>query len=106
MLREETSHDALESLNHGRVDCVLLALPFDTGDAAIAHIADDRLFIAFPKDDPRDPPATITPDMIDQGRLLLGSRQEPLECHFLVLFHADALAQMRLTLIGPEVQAA
>jgi LysR family hydrogen peroxide-inducible transcriptional activator len=71
MLREETSHDALESLNHGRVDCVLLALPFDTGDAAIAHIADDRLFIAFPKDDPRDPPATIKPDMIDQGRLLL-----------------------------------
>ena len=71
MLREETSHDALESLSHGRVDCVLLALPFDTGDAAIAHIADDRLFVAFPKDDPRDPPATIKPDMIDQGRLLL-----------------------------------
>jgi LysR family transcriptional regulator, hydrogen peroxide-inducible genes activator len=75
MLREETSHDALESLSHGRVDCVLLALPFDTGDAAIAHIADDRLFVAFPKDDPRDPPATIRPDMIDAmvqgGRLLL-----------------------------------
>jgi LysR family hydrogen peroxide-inducible transcriptional activator len=71
MLREETSHDALESLHHGRVDCVLLALPFDTGDAAIAHIADDRLFVAFPKDDPRDPPATIKPEMIDTGRLLL-----------------------------------
>ncbi|MEP0191291.1 MAG: hydrogen peroxide-inducible genes activator [Erythrobacter sp.] len=71
MLREETSADAVESLQHGRVDCVLLALPFDTGDVAIEHIADDQLFVAFPKDDPRDPPASIPPDMIDQGRLLL-----------------------------------
>ncbi len=71
MLREETSQDALESLSHGRVDCVLLALPFEIGDAAMEHIADDRLFVAFPKDDPRDPPATIPPEMIDQGRLLL-----------------------------------
>lgn len=71
MLREETSHDALESLNHGRVDCVLLALPFDIGEATAEHIADDRLFVAFPKDDPRDPPASIAPDMIDTGRLLL-----------------------------------
>jgi LysR family hydrogen peroxide-inducible transcriptional activator len=71
MLREETSQDALESLQHGRVDCAVLALPFDIGDAAWEHIADDRLFVAFPKDDPRDPPATIPPEMIDQGRLLL-----------------------------------
>lgn len=71
MLREETSQDALESLGHGRVDCVLLALPFDIGEAAVEHICDDRLFVAFPKDDPRDPPASIHPDMIDQGRLLL-----------------------------------
>jgi LysR family hydrogen peroxide-inducible transcriptional activator len=71
LLREETSQDAMDSLNHGRVDCVLLALPFDTGEAEVEHIADDRLFVAFPKDDPRDPPATIPPEMIDQGRLLL-----------------------------------
>lgn len=71
MLREETSQDALESLQHGRADCVLLALPFDTGEADWVHISDDRLFVAFPKDDPRDPPAQIPPDMIDQGRLLL-----------------------------------
>lgn len=71
LLREETSADAIESLQHGRVDCVLLALPFDTGDVAVEHIADDQLFVAFPKDDPRDPPASVPPDMIDQGRLLL-----------------------------------
>lgn len=71
MLREETSQDAMDSLQHGRVDCVLLALPFDTGEVDYAHISDDQLFVAFPKDDPRDPPAQIPPEMIDQGRLLL-----------------------------------
>lgn len=71
MLREETSSDAIESLQHGRVDCVLLALPFDTGEVEIEHIADDPLFVAFPKDDPRDPPESVPPEMIDEGRLLL-----------------------------------
>lgn len=70
-LREETSHDAVESLHHGRVDCVLLALPFATGEVEMEHIADDALFVAFPKDDPRDPPPIVKPSMIDEGRLLL-----------------------------------
>ena len=70
-LREETSGDAVESLHHGRADCVLLALPFATGEVDSEHICDDRLFVAFPKDDPRDPPETIPPAMIDQDHLLL-----------------------------------
>ncbi len=70
-LREETSDHAVESLHHGRADCVLLALPFPTGEVETAHIARDRLYVAFPKNDPRDPPAEIPPAMIDQNRLLL-----------------------------------
>ncbi|MCP9223570.1 hydrogen peroxide-inducible genes activator [Erythrobacter sp. LQ02-29] len=70
-LREETSADAIESLHHGRSDCVLLALPFPTGEVEQEHIANDRLFVAFPEGDPRDPPAEIKPAMIDEGRLLL-----------------------------------
>lgn len=70
-LREETTDDALESLHHGRADCVLMALPYATGEVESAHIADDRLFVAFPKNDPRDPPAEIPASMIDEGRLLL-----------------------------------
>src|SRR5690606_22145725 len=48
-LREETSGDAIESLHHGRADCVLLALPFATGDVEVEHICDDALLVAFPK---------------------------------------------------------
>ncbi len=70
-LREETSDHAIESLHHGRADCVLLALPFATGEVESEIISEDDLFVAFPKDDPRDPPAEIPPSMIDEGRLLL-----------------------------------
>ena len=44
-LREETNHDAVESLHHGRADCVLLALPYATGEVEVEHICDDRLFV-------------------------------------------------------------
>jgi LysR family hydrogen peroxide-inducible transcriptional activator len=70
-LREEPSAAAMESLHHGRADCVLLALPYATGEVEKEHICDDKLFVAFPKDDPRDPPAQVPPSLIDEGRLLL-----------------------------------
>jgi len=70
-LREETSHVALDSLRHGHADCVLLALPFPCGDAEVEVLFEDPLFVAFPKDDPRDPPAEVAPEMIDGNRLLL-----------------------------------
>jgi LysR family hydrogen peroxide-inducible transcriptional activator len=70
-LREEMSHAAIESLRHGHVDCVLLALPFPTGDTDCEILFADPLHVAFPKDDPRDPPAEIAPETIDHSRLLL-----------------------------------
>jgi LysR family hydrogen peroxide-inducible transcriptional activator len=70
-LREETTQDALESLHHGRADCVLMALPFATGEVDCEVIRTDRLLVAFPKDDPRDPPAQVPPALIDEGKLLL-----------------------------------
>lgn len=70
-LREETSAAAVEALHHGQVDCVLLALPYAAGDVEKAKLFDDRLLVAFPKDDPRDPPAAIAPELIDESRLLL-----------------------------------
>ena len=101
-LREETSHDAVESLQHGRVDCVLLALPFNTGEVDKAHIADDPLYVAFPKDDPRDPPATISPDMIDDGRLLLLEDGHCLKDHALAACNRPEL-RGSTTMIGTSL---
>ena len=70
-LREETSAAACDALHRGQADCVLLAMPFACGDVEAMDLFDDRLFVAFPKDDPRDPPDRIEPDSIDESRLLL-----------------------------------
>lgn len=70
-LREETSAAAVEALHRGQVDCVLMALPFAAGDVEHAHLFDDRFYVAFPFGEPADPPATFTPDRIDEQRLLL-----------------------------------
>jgi LysR family transcriptional regulator, hydrogen peroxide-inducible genes activator len=70
-LREEASAAACDALHHGQVDCVLLALPFAAGDVEKAKLFDDALYVAFPKDDPRDLPDSVTPDLIDERRLLL-----------------------------------
>ncbi len=102
MLREETSADAIESLQHGRSDCVLLALPFDTGEVDMEHIANDRLFVAFPKDDPRDPPAVIPPAMIDQGRLMLLEDGHCLRDHALAACNRAEL-RASATMIGTSL---
>ena len=101
-LREETSDHAVESLHHGRADCVLLALPFATGEIESAHIADDRLFVAFPKNDPRDPPAEIPPAMIDQGRLLLLEDGHCLRDHALAACNRPEL-RASATMIGTSL---
>ncbi|MGN7999280.1 hydrogen peroxide-inducible genes activator [Sphingomonas sp. 22176] len=69
-LREETSGQACEALNHGRTDCVLLALPFSCGDVESARLFDDRLFVAF-REGEMDPTGTIHPNAIDETRLLM-----------------------------------
>lgn len=70
-LKEETSQAACDSLSHGQVDCVLLAQPFSCGDVESEILFDDEIFVAFPKDDPRDPPKRVDPALIDETRLLL-----------------------------------
>lgn len=70
-LKEETSQAACDSLSHGQVDCVLLAQPFSCGDVESEILFEDEIFVAFPKDDPRDPPKIVDPALIDESRLLL-----------------------------------
>jgi len=101
-LREETSGDAVESLHHGRADCVLLALPFATGEVDCEVIGEDKLLVAFPKDDPRDPPETIAPAMIDEGRLLLLEDGHCLREHALAACNRPEL-RASATMIGTSL---
>ena len=102
LLREETSGDAVESLHHGRADCVLLALPFATGEVESETIAQDELLVAFPKDDPRDPPEIVSPASIDEGRLLLLEDGHCLRDHALAACNRPELRD-NATMIGTSL---
>ena len=80
----------------------MLALPFATGEVESAHIADDRLFVAFPKDDPRDPPDAVPPSMIDEGRLLLLEDGHCLKEHALAACNRPEL-RASATMIGTSL---
>ncbi|MXO59377.1 LysR family transcriptional regulator [Altererythrobacter salegens] len=101
-LREETSDHAMESLHHGRADCVLLALPFATGEVEVEHISDDRLYVAMPKGDPRDPPEQVTPAMIGEGKLLLLEDGHCLKEHALAACNRPELSASA-TMIGTSL---
>lgn len=101
-LREENSSAALESLQHGRADCVLLALPYPIGEAAFEEIEEDRLFVAFPKGQPDDLPAAIEPGMIDEGKLLLLEDGHCLKEHALAACNRPEL-RASATMIGTSL---
>jgi len=101
-LREEPSAAAMESLHHGRADCVLLALPFPTGEVESETIELDALFVAFPKGDPRDPPDEVSPDLIDEHRLLLLEDGHCLKDHALAACNRPEL-RASATMIGTSL---
>src|SRR5687768_6147172 len=68
-LREETSQAACDALHRGQLDCVLLAAPYACGDVEMLDLFEDELLLAFPPGD--QPPPSVTPDTIDEHRLLL-----------------------------------
>lgn len=101
-LREEPTDTALENLQHGRVDCVLLALPYAVGDAAIAPICEDRLLVAFTPEQGREPPETISPAAIDEGRLLMLEDGHCLKEHALAACNRPELRN-EATMIGTSL---
>ena len=69
-LREEPSQAACEALHRGRLDCVLLALPYACGDVDAAPLFDDPLYVAFPRGEAPDE-AEVEAGAIDETRLLM-----------------------------------
>jgi LysR family hydrogen peroxide-inducible transcriptional activator len=101
-LREETSRSACESLHHGQVDCVLLALPYACGDVESDALFDDRLFIAFPHDEGVGLPAQVRADSIDETRLLLLEDGHCLKDHALAACNRPEL-RAEATMLGTSL---
>jgi LysR family hydrogen peroxide-inducible transcriptional activator len=100
-LREETSGQACEGLNHGRTDCVLLALPFACGDVEAAPLFDDRLFVAF-REGEMDATPMIRPAAIDERRLLMLEDGHCLKDHALAACNRPEL-RAEATMMGTSL---
>jgi LysR family transcriptional regulator, hydrogen peroxide-inducible genes activator len=70
-LREEVTASVCDSLQRGRLDCVLLALPYRCGEVESADLFEDRLFFAFPGNQKEELPDPVPPEAIDERNLLL-----------------------------------
>lgn len=101
-LREEPSAAACESLNTGRTDCVLLALPYACGDVETAPLFDDRLFVAFAEGEYEPDHDVVTPGEIDETRLLLLEDGHCLKDHVLAACNRPEL-RAEATMLGTSL---
>ena len=69
-LHEAQSEKIVERLEHGNLDMVVLALPFDTRSLKVAEIAKENLYLVYHKADQNAAHATSL-DNLDLSRLML-----------------------------------
>jgi len=101
-LREEPSAAACEGLNHGRTDCVLLALPYACGEVASRVLFEDRLFVAGPESEIGAGPLPMRAEEIDEARLLLLEDGHCLKDHVLAACNRPEL-RAEATMIGTSL---
>lgn len=101
-LREEPSAAACESLQNGRADCVLLALPYSCGEVTTEALFDDRLFLAFPAGELPDGVKPVSPGDIDETRLLLLEDGHCLKDHALAACNRPEL-RAEATMMGTSL---
>lgn len=101
-LREEPSAAACEGLNHGRTDCVLLALPYACGEVSSRILFEDRLFVAGPASEIGEGPLPMRSDEIDESRLLLLEDGHCLKDHVLAACNRPEL-RSEATMLGTSL---
>jgi LysR family hydrogen peroxide-inducible transcriptional activator len=101
-LREEPSQAACDALHRGQLDCVLLALPFGCGEVEQAPLFDDRLWVAFPAGEAPSRAVEITPQSIDEDRLLLLEDGHCLKDHALAACNRPEL-RAEATMLGTSL---
>ena len=101
-LREEPSAAACEGLNHGRTDCVLLALPYACGEVSSRILFEDRLFVAGPATEIGEGPLPMRSDEIDESRLLLLEDGHCLKDHVLAACNRPEM-RAEATMLGTSL---
>jgi LysR family hydrogen peroxide-inducible transcriptional activator len=101
-LREEPSAAACEGLQHGRTDCVLLALPYACGDVEIAPLFEDTLYVAGLAGEIGHDAGSIRAEAIDEGRLLLLEDGHCLKDHALAACNRPEL-RAEATMMGTSL---
>lgn len=91
-LREEVTAAVCDSLQRGRLDCVLLALPYRCGDVESAELFEDQLYFAFPGSQRATLPDPVPPEAIDERNLLLLEDGHCLKDHALAACNRPELA--------------
>jgi len=91
-LREEMTEALIDGLTGGKLDVILIALPFDTGTLEILPLFEDGYQLASPPDWPA--PAETGADALgDVGRLMLLEKGHCLQRHALQAYPGRVLTQ-------------
>lgn len=91
-LREEMTESLIEGLNKGRLDLILIALPFDIGTLETAPLFEDGYQLATPSRGAR-PQSTGLAALSDAGQLMLLEKGHCLQRHALQAYPDKDLAQ-------------
>ena len=91
-LREEMTESLIDGLNEGRLDLILIALPFETGSLEIAPLFEDGYQLATPLHAPRSF-KTGREALNDAGQLMLLEKGHCLQRHALQAYPDQNLAQ-------------
>ncbi len=70
-LREDMTFRLIAELKAGSLDAALIALPYDLDGLEHAHVEDDELLAAFPRDHPLANDARIAPERLEAEDLIL-----------------------------------
>lgn len=70
-LREEQTARLLGGLRAGRLDCAVIALPYDTGDLARMDLGEDELLVAVPAGHPLAKEPAIAPERLETEDVLM-----------------------------------
>ncbi len=89
-LREDRTAALLDRLGDGRLDAVLMALPYPTGDLALRVIADDPFRLACASTHPLAARRRITESELSGEKLMLLEEGHCLRDHALAACHLDA----------------